>query len=63
MMRIEFIYMVLEMINELYQTNNDENILIARKYLNILKNNGYKFRLLDGSIVLYEYRPLFTSKL
>jgi hypothetical protein len=63
MMRIEFIYMVLEMINELYQTNNDENILIARKYLNILKNNVYKFRLLDGSIVLYEYRPLFTSKL
>lgn len=60
---LHFISMVLGMVNELFQTKNDENIAIARKYLNMLQDNGCKIRLIDGSIVLVDYQPKRISRL
>ena len=60
---LHFISMILGMVNELFQTKNDESIAIARKYLNMLQDNGCKIRLIDGSIVLVDYKPMRISRL
>jgi hypothetical protein len=58
-----YISIILEMINDIIDSNSIENKNKAYKYMNYLQDSGCKLRKVQGIITLVDYNQAMTSKL